>query len=130
MNVPPSLSQRRSSQGLRSYRSGLEAEALVAACLQEAGYVVLAERLKTPFGEIDLLICTDECLVAVEVKRRRCLNTGAESLSVRQKARLLAAFDFIWATQEEWHRPETRFDCVFVDYSGAMKRIKNAFRQE
>ncbi|MBR0559684.1 YraN family protein [Neokomagataea anthophila] len=130
MSIPPPLLQRRSSQGLRSYRSGLEAEALVAARLQEAGYVVLAERLKTPFGEIDLLICTDECLVVVEVKRRRCLKAGAEALSEKQRTRLIAAFDFIWATKEEWRRSETRFDCVFVDYAGTMKRIKNAFRQE
>lgn len=100
------------------------------AQLQEEGYTVLAQRLKTPFGEIDLLICTDECLVVVEVKQRRSLRGGAEALTIKQRQRLIAAFEFVWMTQEEWRRPETRFDCVFVDHSGAMKRIKNAFRQE
>ncbi|QDH25634.1 YraN family protein [Neokomagataea tanensis] len=113
-----------------SYKQGLGAEHLVAERLKTRGYQILAQRLRTPLGEVDLVTCTDERLVVVEVKQRKSLRLGAEALSTKQRERLLAAFDYIWSAYPEWQRPEARLDYILVTASGEMKRIKDALRQE
>ncbi len=69
---------------------GRAGEALASAELVRAGWRVLGRRVQTPHGELDLVLCSDEQLVCVEVKAAR-----------------------VWAdptSLDEAHRPGRRLD--------------------
>ena len=56
---------------LKRYRSGLWAEFVAEVFLMVTVYRILERRYKTPVGEIDILACRKNTLIAVEVKARR-----------------------------------------------------------
>ncbi|WP_328750506.1 YraN family protein [Gluconobacter cadivus] len=117
------------TRGVQSYYTGLNAENIAARLLEERGLTIMARRLRTPYGEIDLLAADSEWLIAVEVKQRRSLRESASCLTVRQSQRLMEAFEYILLTKPEWQRPNTRFDLIIVDPSGQARRIQDALRQ-
>ncbi|WP_369827202.1 YraN family protein [Gluconobacter sp. DsW_056] len=117
------------ARGVQSYYTGLDAENIAARLLEERGLTILARRLRTPYGELDLLATDSEWLIAVEVKQRRSLRESASCLTVRQSKRLMEAFEYILLTKPEWNRPNTRFDLIVVDLSGQARRIQDALRQ-
>lgn len=51
-------------------RIGLWGEEIAAHYLEEKGYVILFKNLKTPYGELDLIVEKDHTLYIVEVKTR------------------------------------------------------------
>ncbi|MBF0853445.1 YraN family protein [Gluconobacter wancherniae] len=106
----------------------MNAETQAAKILEGVGLKVLARRLRTPFGEIDLIVADAEWVIAVEVKQRKTLKESAEALSQKQSQRLLAAFDYVLSVRPEWGRPNTRFDLVVVDQKGRTRRIQDALR--
>lgn len=55
------------------------------------GYQILAFRLASPAGEIDILARRGRVLAVVEVKRRASLEAAAQALAPAQHRRLLAA---------------------------------------
>ncbi|EHH68337.1 YraN family protein [Gluconobacter morbifer] len=116
-------------RGIQAHFSGLNAESVAARLLKQQGLEILAHRLKTPCGEIDLVVSDSQWLIAVEVKQRRTLQESATSLTARQSQRLLAAFDYVLQTRPDWHRPSTRFDLIIVDQQGSARRIQDALRQ-
>ncbi|MFT8785413.1 MAG: YraN family protein [Gluconobacter oxydans] len=119
----------RQTRGVQSYYTGLNAENIAARLLEERGLTILAQRLRTPYGELDILAADSEWLIAVEVKQRRSLRESASCLTVRQSQRLMEAFNYILLTKPEWNRPSTRFDLIVVDPSGQARRIQDALRQ-
>ncbi|MFT9197428.1 YraN family protein [Gluconobacter oxydans] len=121
--------KNRQTRGVQSYYTGLNAENIAARLLEERGLTILAQRLRTPYGELDILAANSEWLIAVEVKQRRSLQESALCLTVRQSQRLMEAFNYILLTKPEWNRPSTRFDLIVVDPSGQARRIQDALRQ-
>ncbi len=123
-NLSPlnTLARRREAQAL-----GRGAEDLVAEQLQAAGYTILAQRLRTKAGEIDLVVAEDRRLIFIEVKARPRLAEAAYAVSARQQARLLEAAGVALATRPEWAREETRFDVALIA-GGAVQMIKDAIR--
>jgi putative endonuclease len=93
---------------------GRGAEDVVAGLLEARGFTVLAQRLRTGAGEIDLVVADTDRLVFVEVKARGCLADAAYAVSARQQVRLLEAASLALAKHEEWARPEIRFDVALV----------------
>ena len=79
--------------GSRTQAVGRWGEAQAAAYLEQRGYAVLGRNLRTPHGEIDLLVRGSEGLVFVEVKARASDSLGPPEISVtaRKQAHLLAA---------------------------------------
>ncbi len=120
--------RRRVEQGRRAQASGIAAEAAAAAALAAEGWTLLARRLRTGAGELDLVAERDGVLAIVEVKRRPTLTAAAEALGVRQRARLLAAAEALLAAQPDWGRAGVRFDVMLVDAAGRVRRIADAFR--
>ena len=98
----------------------------MARLLQRRGYEILASRLKTSAGEIDLVAATKRCLVFVEVKARSNFADAAYALLPRQRARLLRAGDAALACNPGWSRPELRFDVALVA-GDEIEIIENAF---
>ncbi|AOX21223.1 hypothetical protein A0U90_05445 [Kozakia baliensis] len=111
-----------------SYRTGLAAEERAASLLVQEGWEILARRVRTPFGELDLIAANNEMLLMVEVKRRATLVDAAFSVSRRQAERLLAATDFILQTKPDWRREDTRFDILILDAELRVRRVKDALR--
>ena len=109
------------------HHGGLAAEAGAATYYRSIGAEVLAERARTPAGEIDLIVRLGDTIVFAEVKRRRSHADGAASVSARQRGRIFAAAE-IWMA-ERGHSPLTpcRFDVVTVDARGTVEVIENAF---
>jgi putative endonuclease len=120
----------RQTLGRAAQVRGLSAEAAAAAALTADGWTVLAMRLRTTAGEVDLVAERDGLLVLVEVKARPRLADAAAALTKRQQARLLAAADIILAEHPEWGSAGVRFDLLVVDAAGRVRRITDAFRLE
>ncbi|HYP62521.1 MAG TPA: YraN family protein, partial [Acidocella sp.] len=62
------MARRRAAESL-----GRDAEDLVAQGLEAQGYKILARRLRTKAGEIDLVVADAARLIFVEVKARNSL---------------------------------------------------------
>lgn len=118
----------RQQRGQRAHARGVVAEAAARMALEMDGWVVLAQRLRTEAGEVDMLAERAGVLAIVEVKARPTLADAAASLSARQRARLLAAADIILAEHSEWGAAGVRFDVLVVDAAGRVRRIADAFR--
>lgn len=74
-------------------RLGKWGEEAAAAYLTGNGFEILAENLRTPYGEIDLLARKDSVLVFVEVKTRsnRAYGEPEAAITEKKKAHMLAA---------------------------------------
>ena len=118
----------RAARGGASQRSGVAAEAAAEAALVRDGWLVLARRLRTAAGEIDLVADRAGLLAFIEVKRRPTLADAAVALGVRQQARLLAAAEIVLAEHPDWGSAGVRFDLLLVDAAGQVRRIADAFR--
>src|SRR5690606_15472342 len=84
------------------------ADALVAR-----GYVVLARRYRTRFGELDIVARDGQTLVFVEVKARRGMAFGqpGDAIHWRKRRRLARLADAFIAEAHLQHLP-CRFDVV------------------
>ena len=120
----------RPARGRTAQRLGVSAEDAAAAALERDGWAVLARRLRTKAGEIDLVAERDGLLAFVEVKARPTLAGAAWSLGPKQRARLMAAAEIALAEHPGWGAAGVRFDVLLVDAAGAVRRIEDAFRME
>lgn len=98
---------------------GKAGEELACRELRRRGYVVLARRYRTRFGEIDI-VCEDRrTIVFVEVKARRTAKYGAaiEAISFRKRRKIGAmALDYLaWTGRVD---NPCRFDVVAIDGIG------------
>lgn len=116
----------RARRGRLNAQSGAAAEDAVARHYAAGGATLLHHRLRTPEGELDLVVEQGGLTVFVEVKRRRA---GAESpVSDRQWRRLEnAARHYMMCSQNETGvQPACRFDVALVGPDGRLRIIENA----
>jgi putative endonuclease len=126
--APFALSSPRPERGFRAEAAGRAAEALAEAALVADGWVVLGRRVRTPGGELDLVLECEGLLAFVEVKARASLREAAFSLQPRQRARLVMAAE-CWLAENPGHGAAgMRFDVLLVAADGSVRRIKDAFR--
>jgi putative endonuclease len=118
----------RSRRGQEADRRGRSAEEAARSALELDGWSVLARRVRTPAGEIDMVVEKDGLLAIVEVKARPSLAAAAASLSFRQQARLVGAAEIVLAENPHWGKQGVRFDLLLVDAAGSVRRIVDAFR--
>ena len=121
---------RRETSGRKAQSRGMMAETAACLALERDGWSVLARRLRTAAGEIDVVAERCGLLAFVEVKARPTLTGAAAALGPRQQARLLAAGEIVLAEHPGWGRMGVRFDVLMVDATGQVRRIVDAFRQE
>jgi putative endonuclease len=114
------------ARGRTSWHSGAAAEDAVARRYQAAGATVRHRRLRTPEGELDLVVEQDGLTIFVEVKRGRA---GAECpVTDRQWRRLAnAALHYMMCAQNETGiQPVCRFDVALAGPDGQLRIIENA----
>lgn len=109
---------------------GRHAEDRAAAALVAEGWQVLARRVRTPVGELDLVAEREGLLAFVEVKARATLTEAAFALGVAQRGRLLRAAEWWLGANPGRGAAGVRFDVMLVDAPGRVRRIADAFRLE
>ena len=80
------------------YRRGRLSEWLAAAALLARGYRILGRRVRTPYGEIDLIAVRGRRLAFVEVKLRATRGEAEAAVTLRQAARVARAAEF-WVSR-------------------------------
>ncbi len=108
----------------------MASEAAACVALERDGWTVLARRLRTGAGEIDIVAERAGLVAFIEVKARPDLSGAASALLPRQRLRLLAAAEAALAVNPGWGAQGIRFDVLVVDAAGQVRRIADAFRVE
>jgi putative endonuclease len=122
------ISPARHLRGARAEVTGRGAEDAAADALIAGGWTVIARRIRTPAGELDLVAEREGLLAFVEVKARPSLTEAAHALGPRQRARLTAAAE-CWLAEHPGHGAAgIRFDVLLVAADGTVRRIADAFR--
>lgn len=111
----------------RSERKGRRAEWFAALALMLKGYRISALRYKTPLGEIDLVARRGDLVAFIEVKARRDLASGVDSVSYTSQRRIQAAGDVYISRQRDADRLSWRFDIIVVSPWAWPVHLKDAF---
>ena len=98
----------------RAERWGRAAEILALLWLTLKGYRLTARRLRNSAGEIDLVMCKGTCLIAVEVKARRELDTAINSVTQRQVLRIARTLALFAETKPRLRLMDRRIDLICV----------------
>jgi len=110
-----------------AFRVGISAESRAAAFLIAKGYRILARRFRTPVGEIDIVAGRRNTLAFVEVKARSTLDGAAESITGRNKQRIVAAAEYWLSQHPDDVTRDMRFDAVLVAPGKVPRHIAGAF---
>jgi putative endonuclease len=103
-----------SPERLRRYRRGRVSDWVAAAAMLSRGYRILGRRVRTPFGEIDLIALRGRRLAFIEVKRRATRGEAEAALTPRQAGRIARAAEF-WISRHAAFRDHDRgLDAVLV----------------
>lgn len=103
---------RRSPQ--QAERWGRLAETIAAWFLRVKGYRILGRRLRTPFGELDMIAWRRGMFVFVEVKARQTMNEGVDALTSRQQGRIRRAADYYLGHRSLPSDYSVRFDLIVI----------------
>jgi putative endonuclease len=122
----PLLNKRRKAE-----TRGRRSELFAIALLTLKGYRILARRLRTPLGEIDLVAKSPMGLVCfIEVKARSEAMLATQSLSDRQKARIGRAAMHYLAKRPGLARKGARFDIIAVAPGRLPRHHRDAWRND
>jgi putative endonuclease len=105
---------------------GREGEAEAAMFLTQQGWRVVAERVKTKAGEIDLIARRPGLIAFVEVKWRARAASLGDAIDERRLARVAAAVEIVWqdyATDGE----DIRIDVILLAPGRKPTHIENAW---
>jgi putative endonuclease len=94
---------------------GRVGEGLAAEYLVGHGYSILGRNVRTPYGEIDLVMQAGEVIVFVEVKTRRSLSLGPPEISITTSKLLhmRSAAEYFIQEHPELHN-DWRIDVISV----------------
>jgi putative endonuclease len=111
----------------KAYRQGLFAETLAAFLFRLKGYKIIAQRYRSPVGEIDLVALKNKRLVFVEVKRRKALDDAAWTVPAKQKRRIVRAAQYWLASHPDYTTYTIAFDVLLAAPWAWPRHIENAF---
>lgn len=107
-------------------RRGRVAELIAALWLMAKGYRILGQRLRTPFGEVDIAAWKGGALVIVEVKARRTYSAAIEAIGPHAQERIARAAQALAGRWRLMAAP-IRFDVVVVGASFFPKHERGAW---
>ena len=130
--MPPSPSRPGNSPGTQFRKfaegSGRRGEAIAALYLGFKGYRIVARRVKTPVGEIDLIVQRGGVTVFVEVKARSFSHQEADALMAVNRRRIVHAAQMWLMRRPELMATDLRFDVIFLAPFAWPRHIVNAFQ--
>lgn len=104
-----SKSDRRSS-----FFKGMTAEYIAALWLILHGYRLVHRRFQTKSGEIDLIARRGALTIFVEVKARKEIQMGIDSVTYETQNRIKAASDIWLSKQQNAQLLSQRYDIIVV----------------
>lgn len=104
----------RKTERQRRYRLGVWGEIMASLSLMLSGHRILARRVRTKVGEIDLIAQRGRRLVMVEVKARRELVDAGDVLTAAQMHRITRASAAWLAQNPRYQSCEVAFDLITV----------------
>ena len=111
----------------KSEEAGRAAELAALWFLRFKGWRLLAQRYRTPVGEVDLVMRRGDVTAFIEVKARKSLDGAVESVSPRQARRIAAAARHFLVQDAMAPAQSCRFDIVAVSPYHWPRHIENAF---
>lgn len=97
-----------------AFAKGWAAEMQARDHLISKGYVPMAHRVKTPYGELDWVMMRGSCLIMIEVKQRPTLDAGLSALTTSAQRRWYQAALAYMASCAELSWDSVQFDVVWV----------------
>ncbi|MDR2667126.1 MAG: YraN family protein [Holosporales bacterium] len=114
---------------MSAYEKGISSELCAENELKTKGYEILGKRVRTQYGEVDILAKKGNDVVAVEVKQRKSLSAARACISIKQQKRIFNALLFIMSNRDELFA-NYRVDVICFDSVGRFEHIENAFTAE
>lgn len=107
-------------------RKGRRAETLAAWWLRLKGWRILARRVRTPLGEVDLIARRGRILAFVEVKARASNDSAGLALDEWRLRRVVAAAG---ALAHRYARPgdDLRIDAIFMVPGRLPQHVQNVW---
>lgn len=129
---PPKSGGRFSDKGPRldkllAESFGHRGEALAALLLTLKLYRVVARRVRTPVGEIDLVVRRFGVTVFVEVKARSKHQSEADAMGAVNRSRIVRAAMWYIAHHPRIADTPMRFDVIFLAPGRWPRHLVNAF---
>lgn len=109
-------------------RRGRWAETLAALSLRLKGYAILARRVRTPSGEIDLIARRKTIVAFVEVKARKTHALAIQAITPKAERRIARAAEIWMAKRSDLATCDWRFDVITVTPRRWPKHIRDAWR--
>lgn len=125
--MPRSRSAPPDSRRQASWRWGIKAERRAALFLRLKGYRILARRVRTPGGEIDVVALSRRTLVFVEVKARAVSEQHTEALEAVNERRIANAAQYYLARHPRLAGLDIRFDVIFLAPFAWPRHVIDAF---
>lgn len=77
---------------MQNFEKGIQAEKKAIEILKKRGFEIIGHRIKSSFGEIDILAKFDQSFYIVEVKYRKNLDIASYAINKQQLNRSLKTF--------------------------------------
>ena len=125
--MPRSPSKPKSSARIFNERAGRRGEFWAELFLRAQFFRVVARRVKTPVGEIDLIVSRGKLTVFVEVKARAFSHQEYEALMAVNQRRIVNAAQVWLMRRPELTAGDLRFDVIFLAPFAWPRHLKGAF---
>ena len=125
--MPRSPSKPKSSARIFNERAGRRGEFWAELFLRAQFFRVVARRVKTPVGEIDLIVSRGKLTVFVEVKARAFSHQEYEALMAVNQRRIVNAAQVWLMRRPELAAGDLRFDVIFLAPFAWPRHLKGAF---
>jgi putative endonuclease len=125
--MPRSPAKPGNSQRQRNERAGRRGELWAELFLRLKLYRILARRVKTPVGEIDLIAEQFGVTVFVEVKARSFSSDELEAHTAVNRKRIVRAAEYWLGRHPDRFHRDMRFDVIFLAPFAPPRHIRNAF---
>jgi putative endonuclease len=120
------MNWRREADRIAADARGRHAESQACAWLREQGYAILAQRVKTPRGEVDIIASAPGLTLFVEVKWRAHAADLAHAIDQRRLSRVAHAAQLLAPTYAK-AGDDIRIDILLLAPDAPMRHIANAW---
>ena len=97
-----------------STSQGRSGEEKAASYLSRRGFNIIARNIRIGRGELDIIACSDELLLFVEVKTHKTRESGLLAVNEDKCARLYSAAEAWLAKHPAYAGLQCRFDLIIV----------------
>jgi putative endonuclease len=111
---------------LAAEKRGRQGERLAGWWLRLKGWSIVARRVRTPVGEVDMIVRRGSMVAFVEVKSRKTGQALDEAIDERRLARVAAAAESLAAT---YMKPgdDMRIDVILLAPGRAPRHLENVW---